>query len=235
MLEVTGITRKFGELVALKDVSFMVEEGECLGIIGPNGAGKTTLFNIISGFLKPNEGDVKFDGISIVGKKPSKLARMGLVRTFQIVKVFKNMSVEDNVNVVNSDVSILKYFGLWAKRHELAGNLSHGELRKLSIALALAANPKVLLLDEPFSGLSPAEAKDLAKIIRNLSGDGVTQIVIEHRLGELFGVSQKVLVLNSGSVIFEGDPKDAVRDEKVIQAYLGRRYSQHRESVCVLQ
>ncbi len=232
MLEVKDLSKKFGELVALNNVSFNVDENEILGIIGPNGAGKTTLFNVISGFTKPNGGKVKFKGVNITGKKPSKIAKMGLIRTFQIVRVFKNMSVEENLRVIDSDLGILKDFGLWEKRKEVARNLSHGELRKLSIALALASNPKLLLLDEPFSGLSPAEALDLARIIQSLNG--ITQIIIEHRLSELFGVAKEVLVLNSGNVIFKGKPKEILKDERVVHAYLGRRYSNNKELVCVL-
>ncbi len=228
MLEVKSVTKKFGELIALKDVSFHVDSGECLGIIGPNGAGKTTLFNVISGFLKPDCGDVRFRGVNITGKKPSKIARLGLIRTFQIVKVFKNLSVEENVLVANSysdsSLEILRDFGLWEKRSIPAKNLSQGELRKLSIAMALVAKPKLLLLDEPFSGLSPRESRELIEVINRLREDGITQIVIEHKLKELFDVAERVLVLNFGEIIFEGQPKEAVRDKRVIEAYLGGSY-----------
>lgn len=230
MLRVANITKKFGELQALDDVSFDVSKGECLGIIGPNGAGKTTLFSIISGFLKPDKGDIKFNGTSVVGKKPSYLAKMGLVRTFQLIKVFKNMSVGENLLVANSnnpdlEKEILKLVDLWDKRDMVANNLSQGELRRLSIGMALATKPKVLLLDEPFSGLSAKEAKNLTSIIKQLEDDGITQIIIEHKLKELFGVSDRVLVLNFGKVIFEGDARDAVRDERVIEAYFGQKHA----------
>ncbi len=228
MLRVDAVTKKFGELVALKGVSIEIDKGEKVGIIGPNGAGKTTLFNVISGFIKPDGGKVVFNGENVVGMKPSEIARRGLVRTFQIARVFKNMSVEENILAVDScnedSLMILKDFGLWDKRDWLACNLSHGELRKLSIAMALATNPRVLLLDEPFSGLSPAEAKSLADMIHSISEDGFTLVVIEHKLKELFNVSERVVVLNSGSVIFDGEPEEVLRDERVVQAYLGKRY-----------
>jgi len=234
MLTVENVSKKFGELTVLDNVSFSVEEGSCLGIIGPNGAGKTTLFNIISGFLKPNGGRVTLNGKNLIGKKPSKIAKLGLIRTFQIVRVFKNMSVGENVEVVDGDLEILKDFGLWEKRNELASNLSHGEIRKLSIALSLSAKPKILLLDEPFSGLSPTEAVDLAKIIKTLKGDGITLMIIEHRLSELFGVTEDVLVLNSGKVICRGTPEEIVKNERVVHAYLGKKYSNNKEALCVL-
>ncbi len=224
MLEVDGVIKKFGEIVALNGVSFDVKKGEMLGIIGPNGAGKTTLFNVISGFLKPDGGDVRLRGKSIVGLKPSKLVRMGLVRTFQIIRVFKDLTVFENVEVASVDgraSEILKSVGLWEKREMPAKNLSQGELRRLSIAMAMATDPKVLLLDEPFSGLSPREADELDGIIRDLNESGITQVIIEHRLKELFRLVPRVIVLNFGRVIFEGTPEEAVRDEEVVRAYLG--------------
>jgi len=224
MLKVVNVTKKFGEIRALNGVSFKVNDGEILGIIGPNGAGKTTLFGVISGFIKPDSGDVKLNGRSIVGKKPNQLVKMGLVRTFQIIRVFKHMTVEENVEVAsfNGKTSeILRSIGLWNKRSMLAKNLSQGELRRLSIGMALATDPKILLLDEPFSGLSPKEAEDLDRIIRSLNENGITQIIIEHKLKELFNLAERVLVLNFGKVIFEGLPDEAVKNEDVIRAYLG--------------
>ena len=224
MLKVERVTKKFGEIRALNGVSFDVSKGEILGIIGPNGAGKTTLFSIISGFLKPDSGDIKLNGRSIVGRKPSQLVKMGLVRTFQIIRVFKHMTVEENIEVANFNgktSEILKSMGLWDKRKMPAKNLSQGELRRLSIGMALATDPKILLLDEPFSGLSPKEAEDLDRIIRELNENGITQIIIEHKLKELFNLAERVLVLNFGKVIFEGLPDEAVKNEDVVRAYLG--------------
>ncbi|WP_202319727.1 ABC transporter ATP-binding protein [Archaeoglobus neptunius] len=224
MLKVRNVHKRFGELRVLEGVNLKVDKSESLGIIGPNGAGKTTLFNIISGFIKPDDGKIIFRNKNITGAKPSQLARMGIVRTFQLVKVFSNMTVEQNMLTITSDLDYLREFGLWEKRNKKAVNLSYGELRKLSIALALASNPKLLLLDEPFSGLSPKEARDLAEIIRNIGGNGHSIAIIEHRLSDLFNVTEKVVVLNSGKIIFEGHPDEVVKEKAVIEAYLGKRY-----------
>ena len=224
MLEVRDITKKFGEIRALNGASFDVNKGEVLGIIGPNGAGKTTLFSVISGFIKPDSGSIELNGRNIVGKKPNQLVKMGLVRTFQIIKVFKHMTVEENIMAANFNgktSEILRSVGLWNKRNMLARNLSQGELRRLSIGMALATDPKILLLDEPFSGLSPKEAEDLDRIIRELNEYGITQIIIEHKLKELFNLAERVVVLNFGKVLFEGTPEEVVRNEEVIKAYLG--------------
>ncbi len=224
MLEVEGITKRFGALVALDNVSFKVNGGR-LGIIGPNGAGKTTLFNVISGFLKPNSGKVKFNGKDITGLKPSKIAEMGLVRTFQILKVFKSLTVQENLSIISEDSrELLEIVDLWEKRDVLAGNLSQGEMRKLGIALALAKNPKMLLLDEPFSGLSPLECESLVEILKEVK---TPMVIIEHKLGELFDLVDRVIVLNFGKIIFEGKPKDAVKDSKVVEAYIGEDYAQN--------
>ncbi len=218
MLRVEGVTKRFGALVALDNVTFEVNGGR-LGIIGPNGAGKTTLFNVISGFLKPDSGRIIFKGRDITKLKPSRIAEMGLIRTFQILKVFRNLTVEENVKAVCDDYrEILEDVGLWEKRNVLAGNLSQGEMRLLGIALALSRNPKMLLLDEPFSGLSPVECRSLADYLRDLK---VPSIIIEHKLGELFDLVERVVVLNFGRVIFEGKPSEVVENEEVVEAYVG--------------
>ncbi len=218
MLRVEGVTKRFGALVALDNVTFEVNSGR-LGIIGPNGAGKTTLFNVISGFLKPDSGRIIFKGRDITKLKPSRIAEMGLIRTFQILKVFRNLTVEENVKAVCDDYrEILEDVGLWEKRNVLAGNLSQGEMRLLGIALALSRNPKMLLLDEPFSGLSPVECRSLADYLRDLK---VPSIIIEHKLGELFDLVERVVVLNFGRVIFEGKPSEVVENEEVVEAYVG--------------
>jgi len=223
MLRIMEVSKSFGNFKVLSGVSFDVKKGERVGIIGPNGAGKTTLFNIISGFLKPDGGRVEFNGRNIVGRKPSKIAKMGIVRTFQIVKLFENMTVKQNIEIVG-DQEILRDFKLWDKRNELAKNLSYGEMRKLSIAMALSLNPKVLLLDEPFSGLDSRDAISLAEVICGMDGK-ISMVIVEHRLGDLFDVVERVIVLNSGKVIFDGSPKEVVESEEVRTAYLGRRYA----------
>jgi len=220
MLEVKNVSKRFGALVALQDVTIEANH-ECVGIIGPNGAGKTTLFNIISGFLKPNSGRIIFNGKDITGLKPSKIAQLGLIRTFQLLKVFKTLTVYENIKVVTDEPKdVLELVDLWHKRNVLAGNLSQGEMRKLGIAIALAKNPKMLLLDEPFSGLSPTECRSLMEVLKELEKD-IPMILIEHKLGELFDLVDKVFVLNFGKVIFEGSPEKAMQDERVIEAYIG--------------
>lgn len=225
ILDVENVKKKFGELVALENISFSVYDKECLGIIGPNGAGKTTLFNIISGHLKPTAGEVYFNGERITGMRPNKIAKKGLVRTFQILKVFQNLTVEENFRAagIESKVAekVMKDLNLHEKRNVLAKNLSQGEMRKLNIALALAKNPKVLLLDEPFSGLSPAECQELHSVIDHLKEKGVTLVIIEHKLKELFNHAERVIVLNYGYILCEGTPEEIVCDVRVIEAYLG--------------
>ncbi len=219
---VKNITKKFGELIAVDNVSFNVKRGECVGIIGPNGAGKTTLFNIISGFLKPDSGKIEFNGVNITKKRPCTIAKLGLIRTFQLIRVFKNLTVKENLLIVDSDYKeILEATDLWDKRNYVAGKLSQGELRRLSIAIALAAKPKLLMLDEPFSGLDPVEGKKLSDIIKSLNDNGTTLIIIEHKLKELFEIVRRVLVLNFGKIIFEGSPSDVKSSREVINAYLG--------------
>ena len=226
LLKVENVKKKFGELVALENINFEVVDKECLGIIGPNGAGKTTLFNVISGYMKPTEGRVEFMGKDITGKRPSELAKLGLVRTFQLIKAFMNMSVEENFKVITDDyMEIMKDFDLWSKRDMLARNLSQGDMRKLNIGLALATNPRLLLLDEPFSGLSPRESAELHSVIDRLKERDVTMIVIEHKLKELFNHAERVIVLNYGVLLCQGTPEEIVRDIRVIEAYLGDGYA----------
>jgi branched-chain amino acid transport system ATP-binding protein len=223
MLKLIDISKSFGGLKVLDRISLEIKK-ERLGIIGPNGAGKTTLFNIISGFVKPDSGDIFFMGKSIVGKKPRDLANLGIVRTFQITKVFENMTVEENLKVITDDLSILKDFDLESRRKELAKNLSQGEMRRLSLALALARNPRLLLLDEPFSGLSKKEVEKILGIIKELGGNGTAVAIVEHRMGDLFNAVERVIVLNEGKLIFDGSPEDVLESRSVMEAYFGKRY-----------
>ena len=222
ILKTIKLTKKFGELEAIKDINIEVEKGESVGIIGPNGAGKTTLFNVITGFLKPTYGKVIYDNRDITGIKPHKLAKLGLIRTFQIIKVFRNLSVYDNIYVISDEADdILKEVGLWERRDYLAGDLPAGEMRKLNIGMALAMKPKLLMLDEPFSGLTPRESIELSKVLDGVKEWGVTMMIIEHRLRELFTQVDRVIVLNAGVIISMGSPEEIVKDSKVIEAYLG--------------
>lgn len=232
ILVVKNLIKRFGGLVAIDDVSFTVRQGECLGIIGPNGAGKTTLFSLISGFLKPDSGGIFFKGSEITGVKPHKLVSMGLTRTFQLIKVFSSLSVRENLCIPGMAHSkdyervaedIARKIHLEEYLDTQAKNLSHGDLKKLSIGIALATKPDLILLDEPFAGLNPEEIVDLDKIIDEMKKDGVTQIIIEHRLKELFNLADRVIVLNFGKTIFEGSPEEVVRDLRVIEAYLGKK------------
>ena len=225
MLRVENLTKKFGEIEALSNVSFKINENECVGIIGPNGAGKTTLFNIISGFMKPTSGSIEFNNINIVGKKPHELVKLGLSRTFQVIRVFKNISVFENFQVITEKgKELMKELDLFEKKDYLAKDLPQGDLRRLNIGLALATNPKLLLLDEPFSGLSPREGAELGRIIEKLKSKSMTLVLIEHKLRELFGHVQRAIVLNYGQLIFEGTPEEIIKDEKVIDVYLGVGY-----------
>jgi len=225
ILRVENLTKKFGEVEALNNVSFEVKNQECLGIIGPNGAGKTTLFNVISGFMKPTFGNIEFEGRNIIGNKPHELVKLGLSRTFQVIRVFKNLTVLENVSVITErGEEYLKELGLLEKRDYLAKDLPQGDLRRLNIGMALATNPKLLLLDEPFSGLSPKEGAELGTIIEKLKTKKITIILIEHKLRELFSHVKRTLVLNYGRLICEGTPEEIIKDEKVIKAYLGVDY-----------
>lgn len=223
MLRLIDISKSFDGFRVLDKISLEIKK-EKLGIIGPNGAGKTTLFNIISGFLKPDTGRILFQERNVVGKKPSELAKLGIIRTFQIMKVFENMTVEENLLTISDDISVLKDFDLYEKRKEVAKNLSQGELRRLSISMAFAKKPKLLLLDEPFSGLSKRESEKILNIINEIGGNGTSIAIVEHRMREMFSVVDRVVVLNSGKLIFDGNPEDVLEDKTVKEAYFGSKY-----------
>ncbi|MCL6567538.1 MAG: ABC transporter ATP-binding protein [Meiothermus silvanus] len=249
LLEVRELTRRFGGLLAVNKVSFEVREGEILSIIGPNGAGKSTLFKLVAGALRPNSGEVFFRGENITGLPQHVIARKGLVRTFQETTVFREMTVLEHVVVAHhlhsrvgnlgiflgtakarldeeafrkSAEEILEYLGLTAFRHEQARNLPHGHLRAVGIAMAMAANPKVLLLDEPFSGMNPEETQQGVELVRGLRDRGVTVLLVEHDMSAVMQISDRIVVLNFGQKIAEGAPGEIQGNEGVIEAYLGR-------------
>ena len=240
LLAVSAVTNRFRGLTALSGVSFEVPRGEFLVVIGPNGAGKTTLFNVITGFARPEEGNVALEGTSITGLAPHAVVGRGLARTFQIPRPFKSLTVGETVGMARPSSAgtvvralgegrgevaerVLRLVQLWERRNEGAGTLSQGELKLLEVARALATNPALLLLDEPYAGLGPAEMARLTRVIMDLHGAGLTLIIIEHKLRELMKLAQRVVVLHYGEKLADGSPAEVARDSRVLQAYMGAR------------
>ena len=235
ILSVRGLTKRFQGLLALSGIDFDVARGEIFGVIGPNGAGKTTLFSCLVGAITPTSGTVHFLGERIDRLSNHAVVSRGLVRTHQIVRPFREMTVEENVSIGahfgarrrGSDdpgrraAEILEKTGLSRRAAALAGTLTIGELKRLEIARALATEPEVLCLDEVMGGLNPAEIMDAMKLIRSIRESGVTVLMIEHHVHAVVGVSDRILVLNFGRRIAEGRPADVMKDRAVISAYLG--------------
>ena len=236
LLEVEGITKRFGGLTAVEDVSFTVKEGEILSIIGPNGAGKSTLFNCITGFYRPDAGKVLFRGKDITTASAHKICKLGIARTFQIVQVISDMTVLENVmtgtflhnydrkNVREKAVEILRFAGLHEKMEFLGTDITIADKKRLEVAMALGTEPTLLMLDEAMAGLTPVELREMIGLLRKVRGNGVTLIIVEHVMEAVMELSDRVVVINSGRMIVEGSPKDIVRNPEVIQAYLGDRY-----------
>jgi len=233
LLQVEGVTKKFGGLVALDDVSISVEQGTILGLIGPNGAGKTTLFNCLSGTLPVNGGKIIFDGTNVTGKKSYQIARLGIARSYQIEQPFGRMTTLQNAMVggfcraatfeqaqrLAGDA--LRLVGLSHKQDVAARHLNIGERKKLEIAKALSTQPKLLLLDEVMAGLTPGEVWEMAGIIKSVNDAGVTIIIIEHIMEAVMALSKRVVVLNFGKKIMEGSPGEVGESPAVIEAYFG--------------
>jgi branched-chain amino acid transport system ATP-binding protein len=236
LLEVTGLTKRFGGLIAVKDVSFALQPGEITGILGPNGAGKTTLFNLLTGFISADTGGIVFDSQPIRNLAPHRIVNRGLARTFQLTRPFIGMSVVENVVIgclaprVRRDGStetrarrMLERVGLGPKADMLVDALPYGDLRRLEIARALATRPKLLLLDEPFAGLGTSEIEPLAALIRQLhDSEGVTILIIEHRLREFMQLVGRVIAMDFGEIVAVGPPAEIVRHPRVVEAYIGK-------------
>ncbi|MBR1228998.1 MULTISPECIES: ABC transporter ATP-binding protein [unclassified Bradyrhizobium] len=249
LLEVDAISRRFGGLNALKDVSFSIKSGEIVGLIGPNGAGKTTCFNVVSGVMSPSAGAIRFEQRSIVGKKPSAIVSEGLVRTFQATTIFPDATVIENVmrgafattpvsmlgSIFNTRAAraalsatrsrcelLLERLSLLQFRQRRAGELSYGGQRRLGVAIALAARPKLLMLDEPVAGLNPEEAAEFGRLIKDLhKTENISVLLVEHHMRLVMGLCDRLVVLDHGEKIAEGIPSEIRANRSVIQAYLG--------------
>lgn len=235
ILRLQGVTKRFGGLQALTEVSFELPEGQILGLIGPNGAGKTTLFNVINGVYTPSEGEIFFQGKSTTGLKPYQLAHMGMARTHQIVRPLNELTVRENVTVgacfgrenrslaeaTHIAEEIVTFVGLGERADQLAGSLNVAQKKRLEMARALAARPYLLLLDEVLAGLNPSEIAGMVEIVRKIRNQGVTIIMIEHVMHAVMNLSDRIVVLNFGQLIAEGTPTEIVNNPQVVQAYLG--------------
>ena len=236
LLKVEGLTKRFGGLVANDDISFTVNKGEIIGLIGPNGAGKTTLFNCITGFHKPTSGKVFFDGRDITALPPHRVSKIGIARTFQITQVFPKMTALENVMIgafaTTNSVSeakdmaaeTLSFVGLGKKMDVSGESLPPPEQRRLEIAMALSTNPSLLMLDEAMAGLNAVEIDESLEILRKLNKKGITLIIVEHVMRAVMNICKRIIVLENGRKIFDGEKEKAVNDPAVIKAYLGDVY-----------
>ena len=236
MLKLEGVTKRFGGLTAVREVSLEVREGDLLGIIGPNGAGKTTLFHMISGYYRPDEGRILYEGRDVTGLPPHAICRLGLTRTFQIVKPFGNLSVRDNVMIGaltrlrhvrearREAERVIEICGLSPHAEARAKGLPIGLRKRLEVARALATKPRLLLLDEVMAGLNPTELAGIIELIRRLHADGLSLIIIEHIMAAMMRLAQRIAMLHHGEKIAEGTPAEITRDRRVIDAYLGEEF-----------
>jgi branched-chain amino acid transport system ATP-binding protein len=235
LLEVRGVSKRFGGLVAVSDVSFSIAEGEIIGLIGPNGAGKTTLFNVVNGVYKADKGSITFAGEDITRCSPDQIVHFGLARTHQIVKPLNDLTVLDNVTVGacfgreyldlaaarKVAAEVLQQVGLWDRAEILARSLTIAGKKRLEVARALAAKPKLLLLDEVLAGLNPTEVALMIELVRKIRDSGVAVLMIEHLMQAIMSLSDRIVVLNLGRKLAEGQPDEVVHNTDVVEAYLG--------------
>ena len=234
LLALEGVTKRFGGLTAVDGVSLAIEPGEIVGVIGPNGSGKTTLFATVSGFLRPEAGAIRLDGQSIVGLKPSRIAALGIARTFQVVQPFAGLTVRDNVvagalrggreslaDARRIADEVIARCGMDGDRNKLAGALPIVGRKRLEVARALATRPKLLLLDEVMAGLRPTEVDQAIELVRAIRASGVTVIVVEHLMRAVMALSERLYVLRTGALIAAGDPREVIRRPEVVEAYFG--------------
>lgn len=246
ILEIKNVTKQFGGLTALNDVSFQVEEGEIRGLIGPNGAGKSTMFKNIAGFYAPTKGSIKYQGENIAGKKPHAISELGIVRTFQETTLFQELTVFDNALVgchisarsnifsallgldkqkqkaaAEKVMEVLDFMGLSDRKDQLASELPLGSQRALAISIALVSKPKLMLMDEPFAGMNPEETNHMMDLTRKVRESGITIVLVEHDMKAVMGLCNYLTVLNFGQLLAQGTPEEIRHNDKVIEAYLG--------------